>query len=325
MGAPYPWCERQWRQLQEARAAGRLHHALLLHGPAGLGKRAFAERLAASLLCQQPGPESAPCGRCRACHLFGAGSHPDLLQVSPEEADKPIRIDQIRELTAFLGYTSQFGATKIALLWPAERMNLNAANSLLKTLEEPPPASLLLMVAERPAQLPATVRSRCQKLVFQPPPAAQAREWLAGQALHGADAALLLTLAGGAPLRALAYAENRWLARRGVLFQTFQQLAQGQGDPLRAAQAWLEGDVAENLGWLVGWHMDLIRLKMTDHPPGLNHPDLREPLARIAARWPRAVLLRRLEQAQRLRHLLGTTQLNPQLALEAFLAEWAGV
>ncbi|MFO7642692.1 MAG: DNA polymerase III subunit delta', partial [Candidatus Competibacteraceae bacterium] len=161
-----PWHEPLWRQFQQSRAAGRLPHALLLAGPAGLGKLAFAKRLARALLCETPDVEGDACGRCRSCRLFQAGSHPDYRMEQPVEEGKAIRIDPIRELCGFLGFTAQYGGYKIALLEPADRLNLNAANSLLKTLEEPPGDCLLLLVTAHPARLPATVRSRCQKVSF---------------------------------------------------------------------------------------------------------------------------------------------------------------
>ncbi len=314
-----PWHAEPWVRVQRMRACGRLPHALLLSGPRGLGKARFAEALAHGLLCERPSGEGLACGACRACRLLAAGSHPDFAQVSPAEDGKVIRVDQIRELSDFLGYTSGFGGRKLVIVSPAERMNVNAANSLLKTLEEPPPRSLLLLVAERAAALPATVRSRCQTLAFAPPPAAAALAWLAPR-VGDADPAVLLALAGGAPLAALAGAEG--IARRRELFKTLLALAADQADPVRVAEAWLEGALDENLRWLAGWHMDVIRLNMATDPPRLDNPDLRAGLARLAPRLPAAEWQRRLDAVNRLRGL-AATQVNAQAMLEDFFIAWA--
>lgn len=314
-----PWHRDPWRRLMERR--GRLPHALLLTGPEGVGKEAFAVRLVRTLLCQAPGPDGEPCGRCQGCRLSRAGGHPDHVRVEPAEAGKPIKVDQIRALGAFLNFTSQFGGYKIALVVAAERMNINAANSLLKTLEEPPPASLLLLVCSHPAKLPATVRSRCQNLVMGAPDPEQVMPWLTSQ-VGDADPALLLQLAGGAPLNALAYAREGRLARRRESFKGYVDAIRGRADPVRVAESWAKGNVAENLRWLMTWHMDMIRLKMTAAPPRLANPDLREVLQRLADRLPARMLFRRLDDAIRM-HELCDTQVNSQLMLEVFLGECA--
>ncbi|MFO1428841.1 MAG: DNA polymerase III subunit delta' [Candidatus Competibacteraceae bacterium] len=317
-----PWHASQWRELLQRKAADRLPHALLCSGPAGLGKRWFAEYFAQFLFCTAPTAAGSPCGSCKPCRLFLAGNHPDYLRVEPTEEGKPIKVDQIRELVAFLSYTSQLGGYKIALLTPAERMNLNAANSLLKTLEEPPGASLLMLSSMAPAQLPATIRSRCQQLRFQLPPFETALAWL--QSRVSGDAALLLGLSGGAPLQAQTYADPAWLAHRRNLFETYCAVVNGQLDPVRAAEVWSKPEVAANLRCLIGWQMDMIRLKMMrDLPPHrLLNPDLRLALQGLAERWSPPLLFQRLDALIRL-HALCATQVNRSLLLEALLGECA--
>ncbi len=338
-----PWHQDLWRQSRERRATGRLPHALLLAGPAGLGKGLFARRLARALLCDRSDAEGNACGQCRSCRLFRAGSHPDFSVVQPEEdsksiendqpegdaggagakkkKSKAIKIEQIRDLCAFLGYTAQYGGYKIALLEPADRLNVNAANSLLKTLEEPPGNGLLLLVTAQPARLPATVRSRCQKIGFAPPTAAIAVPWLTARIADGLEPATLLDIAGGAPLAALSQADGERWRRRRELFECYQQTLAGRIDPIRAAERWTQGDLSENLRWLVGWHTDLIRLKMNVDPPRLGNPDLRSALRRWAERGAPRVLFERLDAAVRLHVLCTTTQVNAPLLLEAFLGD----
>jgi len=319
-----PWHRDPWRRIQQRRAAGRLPHALLLSGPAGLGKGLFARGLARALLCERPDAGGEACGQCRSCRLFRAGSHPDYSVVQPEEDGRIIQVDQIRALCAFLGYTAQYGGYKIALLEPADRLNVNAANSLLKTLEEPPGNSLLLLVTAQPARLPATVRSRCQKIGFDPPAMVAAVPWLAARVQPGIEPETLLEVAGGAPLAALAQADSERWHRRRELFERYEQVLAGRADPIRAAESWTRGDLAENLRWLIGWHTDLIRLKMNSEPPRLSNPDLRPALQRWADQQTPRALFERLDAAVQLHALCTTTQVNAPLLLEAFLGDAVG-
>jgi len=317
-----PWQSAQWQQLWQRQRTNRLPHALLCVGTAGLGKLLFSERLAQALLCESRDEQANPCESCRSCRLFLSGGHPDYNTAEPGESNKPIKVDQVRKLCAFLGYTSQFGGYKVALVASAELLTVNAANSLLKTLEEPPANSLLLLVTPFPSRLPATVRSRCQAVTFSEPPTEQALAWLAPYLKHSADSRLLLNLSAGAPLKALDYAADDCLSRRQALFQCYSHVLDGHIDPVAAAETWSTGDVAENLHWLIGWHMDMIRLKMAVNPPCLLNPDWRSQLQILAERSPVRLLFKRLDTALKLQTLCAKP-VNPKLMLEAFLASCA--
>ncbi len=314
-----PWQRRQWERLQARRRAGSLPHALLLAGPAGVGKTRFARRLAASLLCDEPEAAGDPCGRCRGCHLVQVGTHPDLVVVEPATGQGAILAEQVRALGGFVARTSHFDGPRVALIRAAERMNLHAANGLLKTLEEPPPGCVLVLVSAAPARLTATVRSRCQVLVFQLPARDEALGWLAPRLEAGADVPRWLDSAAGAPLEALEGARSDALARRERLLGLYTDVLRGGGDPVAVAETWCGEELARNLAWLVGWHEDMIRLKMSASPPRLQNPDLREALGRIAAGLGPRELFHRLDEARGLGRLVGT-QVNPRLMMEAFLA-----
>ncbi|MGQ0587876.1 MAG: DNA polymerase III subunit delta' [Gammaproteobacteria bacterium] len=165
--SPKAWQQERWQQVQAAHAGGRLAHALLLAGPRGAGKNHFADGLARFLLCEAGGGK--PCGQCRSCAQIAAGTHPNLMRLAPAEDKRDIAIDDVRDLLDRLRLSSHYGQAKIAIVSPADALNASGVNALLKTVEEPPPATHLMFVAERWRALPATLRSRCQILRFAPP------------------------------------------------------------------------------------------------------------------------------------------------------------
>lgn len=216
----YPWQAEAWQQWFRLRA--RLPHALLLKGPQGTGKLDFAMSLAQSLLCERPRPDGLACGECPSCHWFGQDSHPDFRLIRPdalaeaEEAEeregarkkpsKQISVDQIRTLADFANLSAHQGGHRVVLIHPAEAMNVNAANALLKTLEEPSGRMLIILVSHKPQQLLPTILSRCLALPMPLPPAAESIAWLKQQGI--ADPAPLLAQAGFAPLQAAILAEQ---------------------------------------------------------------------------------------------------------------------
>ncbi len=185
--------------LMRAASAERLHHAYLIVGPTGVGKRDFAERLSHALLCSEPA-ENAPCGKCPRCALNTAGTHPDLTRLEWIDKARVISVDQIRKLTEQLTLTTTYGPNRIAIINKAHTMTRAAANSLLKTLEEPGKGCVLILLADNDAHLPVTIRSRCQRVVLPLPDPSVALEWLREQKVSNPEIAL--EFAHGAPLRA---------------------------------------------------------------------------------------------------------------------------
>jgi len=319
---PYPWQLNLWQTLNARRASNRMPHALLLEGPAGLGKRHFAECLARALLCTAPAQGGFACGRCRSCQLALAGSHPDRLLVEPEAPGKQIVVDQIRAVGEFQVLTRNQAPHKVITIAAAENMNANAANSLLKNLEEPSAGTVMLLIAERIAQLPATLRSRCQRLTFIIPPRDTVQPWLAQQLPDPAQADLLLALSQGAPLRALALAEGDALAQRSAVFGQWLGIAKGEHAPLSVAVDYLKRDLRQVLLWCLGWTADLIRLRAAGAAAVLQNPDLRAPLQDVVNRLDLPQLLEfhdRVKSALR----LAPTSVNDQLLIEDLLVAWA--
>lgn len=239
MPLPFPWFARTWRQLQALQ--DNLPQALLLHGPRGVGKLELARHFARFVLCETPKVDE-PCGKCEGCRWFLAGQHPDFRQIEPEilappvdsedetrsasRTTKPsheIKVDQIRELADFLNIGSHRGRRRLALVHPAEAMNPNAANSLLKSLEDPALGVCFILVSNNKMRLLPTVRSRCVSQDIGLPDRAQGRKWLEAERVEQADT--WLAFAGGAPLLAKALAESE----RGALVAQLIGLLQRQG------------------------------------------------------------------------------------------------
>jgi DNA polymerase-3 subunit delta' len=163
-----PAAQAHWHRLTAAAAAGRLAHALLLAGPREADKSAFAHKLASWLLCEGTAAQK-PCGECRSCVQLAAGVHPNLLRLAPPEDKRDIAIEDIRAALERLHLSSHYGQAKVALIDPADALNVNGVNALLKTVEEPPANTHLIFVAELWRTLPPTLRSRCQILRFPRP------------------------------------------------------------------------------------------------------------------------------------------------------------
>jgi DNA polymerase-3 subunit delta' len=318
---PLPWQGELWRGLQERARQHNLPHALLFTGMAGVGKVALARQFAHSLLCEHPDATGLACGHCQACGLLAAGTHPDLAMVEPEEEGKAIPIDRIREVGTFLGLKAQYGGLQVVVIHPAEAMNRFAANSLLKTLEEPTPETLLILVSDQPSRLLPTIRSRCQQLSFPRPATDLAEAWLREQMGETVDVAVLLALADGAPLAALRLHQEGGLEARQRLAQQWLELATGQGDPLKLAKAWQDWGLRRALQWLTSWTTDLVRLKSGGRPDVISNKDLGPQLQMLAERLDLKPLFGYLDQLSEYNRWAGG-QLNAQLVLEDLMIQW---
>lgn len=259
--AALPWHEAHWARLVAARRVERLPHAILLRGPSGLGKEAFAHRLAAGLVCTAPQPDGDACGECAACRQRQAGSHPDLHRLEPEAPGRPIKIDAVRGLTAKSVLAAQPAGFRVFVINPADAMNRPAANALLKTLEEPTPRTILVLVSAHPDRLPGTIRSRCQALTFRAPGPDSARAWLQDQLPEEPSDRLdaLLGMAGGAPLRALVAREEDWDAEGRRLVEELAILKQRQINPLQLVEKWEERPLTSITAGLKRLFSDLVR------------------------------------------------------------------
>jgi DNA polymerase-3 subunit delta' len=324
----YPWLTDSRAALAVRLERGDLPHALLITGQPGVGKLALAEYLAALLLCEQRSTEQAPCGVCPGCRMVAAGTHPDRLTVTLEVDEKTgkqaatIKVDQVRWLAERLSLSSHRTGYKVVVLFPAEAMNSNAANSLLKTLEEPTDKTVLVLVCASPAQLPATIRSRCQQVRIPVPDATLAADWLAQQR-PGVEAGQYLQLAGGAPLAALQLAEAGVANDRRQQLRSLVEMLEGRLDPLVVAAQWGRDEQLQAVHWLQGWLMDLVRIRLSGNSAAIRSVDLADVLQRLAGRLDARDLFRQLEQINRVLRVADGV-LNRQLMVEEILLAWAG-
>ena len=327
-----PWHAAPLLELLSRRE--KLPHALLLYGRQGIGKVEFARAIAQSLLCESPS-HSVACGTCDACGWFRQGNHPDFRELMPEalsedevDADAPIdaeakdrkkskiiTVDQIRGIASFMTLSTHRDGFRVLLIHPAETLNANAANSLLKTLEEPPPRTLILLVTDQIGRLIATIKSRCQRVLVPAPDEAAALAWLKAQGIADADTAL--GQAGGAPLAAVAFADADYQSQRKAFLQV---LHAADADHLATAQAFEKSDLVDVITWLQTWVSDVALSRLIGEVR--HHRDQKTAISHIASRVHLPALFRyesQLRQARRTIH----HPLNARLLLEQLLISYA--
>jgi DNA polymerase III subunit delta' len=244
------WLAGSTAVLAAAHEQGRMPHALLIHEAPGAGGEWLATWAAALVLCARNKP--APCGECAACRRVRAAAHPDVRWLRPQEDSRQIRIEQVRELSAELALTSHGGGYKVGIITPADALNRFAANALLKTLEEPPARTLLILVASEPSRLPPTVLSRCQRIRIRAPGRAESVAWLTA-VRGGADWDAALDTLGEAPMQ-IVQADPAELAAVGADTRgTLDALAAGRTDPAAAAERWARSQLPLRLLCFENW------------------------------------------------------------------------
>jgi DNA polymerase-3 subunit delta' len=316
------WLQSPWKRLNQARLQERLPHALLIIGQQGCGKRLLADQLAFALLCERPDNEGQRCGECAACGWLRAGTHPDLLSLGPEEDGKAIKVDQIRALCTELSMKSHAGRYKVAMIEPAEAMNVNAANSLLKTLEEPTDSTLLILLSASPGRLPATIRSRCQRIQIATPDSSSAQRWLISRGISPEEAIRCLRLADGAPLKALKLTVSDSSRLPNQRLEQLVQIYDGRLDPLAAAGEWLGETEQQTLEWWRCWLHDMLRWQQAGRLP--EDPAMAQKLQQIVERVNSKELFRLADRVSNALNSLGSG-LNRQLLLEDLLIFWANL
>lgn len=301
----YPWQYEQWTALQQRLQMQKLPHALLLHGETGLGVDHFAERFLRTLLCCAKAP---PCRDCRACKLYASGNHPDFLEIAAEKEGGEIRVSQIRTLVEYLQTTRHYGDFKLVWIRNADAMNRAAANALLKTLEEPPSASFIMLTSHFPFRMPATVRSRCQGVRLACFGQAQACKWLAEtEAISENEARRRLVTHRWRPLlaRPVAPETSALVGDKEDFYQDIMRLCRKQNTLDKVADKWQK----QPPPLLHGWFLELAEAAIAR---ALRNPPAQAPAHRLFSFYDR----------QKYRYYSLKLNFNPRLLLEVALVEW---
>ena len=316
-----PWLQQNWAHLCDYRLQNRVPQALLITGQKGLGKQQLAFQFAASLLCAKPQDNGLGCGHCDSCLLLKAQTHPDFIQIKPEEPGKAITIGQIRSLVTRLTLKPQFDAYRVVIVNPADLMNTAAANAFLKCLEEPTERTVILLITDKPARLAATIVSRCQKLAVTRPDKKIVSAWLKQQAMQD-DPELALGLAQGAPLLALDYAKEGALDMRNDCFKAWMAIAKQRSHPVLIAEDWYKLPESPLIFWITSWIIDLIKCSYQIKADSLYNPDLKDSLQELSQQLDLKGLYKLYDLLLMSRRLLDT-QINKHCLFEDILIKWS--
>jgi len=333
----YPWQQAAWSRLQQMRE--RLPHAILFHGPLGVGKADFMETFAQALLCENVRPDGHACDACASCGWFLQNNHPDYRRVRPEALEdepaaegedgaepagksksskapsKEIKIEQIRALSDFMNISTHRQGLRVVVLYPAESLNMPASNALLKTLEEPPPGTVFLLASNSLDRLLPTILSRCRKFALPMPAHEEALAWLKEQGVQDADS--WLREQGGAPLAALQEAESGSREEMDTLLH-FLAAPSVEG-ALRTAEKLSKAALPALVAWQQRWLYDVFSMKLSGRIR--YYPRYQKELSQLAARVHTARLNRAVKAAAE-RRAVADHPLSAKLFVEDMLLEY---
>lgn len=278
---------QRFQSFQTALSTQRLSHAYVFSGIPGMGKTAFAEQLARWLLCKTQNPNES-CD-CRTCKQFSAGSHPDFLYIAPAEKNHSIKIEQVRTLSEQLSRSSHHGGYRVVLIAPADAMPLNAANALLKTLEEPPEKVIFFLIDNQKHALPSTILSRCQIIYFD-------------------ENALKIQL------------QQQDASLRNTIIDHLLQLQTPGIHPIAPAITWAKYPLSDVLDIFLLICADLGRIQQSVSHHHLLYPDAQTALKKIAQQIsPKNLNTFTATLFEKKQHVANGINLNAQLCLEALL------
>ena len=313
----YPWQQKQFDLLQDAFRQDRLSHAYLLSGASGLGKTDFARAFGTFLLCDNK--TSIACGSCRSCKQCNADTHPDLMMITPEEKSTIIKIDQIRELSEKLSQTAHSGGYQVVIMSPADSMPVQAANALLKTLEEPSGKIIIFLIDDQKCPLPLTIYSRCQKIPFSADEK-NALSWLKKTMPNEKNIDILFRLSGHAPLAVKKLSENHFLSLRDEILNHLDNIFFRQANPIAPVVNWAKQDVNRVLTILLLLCVDISRRQNNTDPEYILNLDQLPKIEKIAKKISPEALHQWIDLINEKKLFLSRgINLNMQLCLEDVL------
>ena len=309
-----PWLHTDAKRLMGLANKRRVHHAQLISGISGIGKRAFCHWLAASLLCRERS-EKGWCGDCPSCQQLLAKSHPDYTTIVPEGSGGQIKVDRVRDLIDWMQLTAGQGSYRVALIDEANALNHSSANSLLKTLEEPSENAVLILCADKVGALPATIRSRCQKTTLHMSDVDAAISWL-GE--HYENPQQALSEAQGAPFAALAHLDEKHLEEQRLLLAAWTNLLLHKSSVGKIADSLSALGTSKCLATFARW--SVLAAKKNENLPGSTNVTVENAIAEThhkltSEQWFTAHdLLLRLHRAD-------NSSFRTQAVLEGILAD----
>ena len=309
----YSWHQPAWDQLVATRSSNHLVHALLISGQSGTGKYAFATTLVNSLLCESPYEDLHACGQCKSCKTQQAGAHPDYQEIILAPDKTQIVVDQIRSLNSFLHKSRSYKAYRVVFISPAETLNINAANSLLKSLEEPAESTVIILLTSQPSSLLATIKSRCQQVHLATPTKKQSLEWLSQQTTKHTPSDLL-EMAGGRPIAALSLDESSQFESRQEFANDLSDVLEKNKTMIEVSKKWQSLSKQMLLDWQIIWVQQLIKQSFSNQSI--------KPSLRINRTYPINKLWILHDELIKLR-AIAHTSLNAQLFLENMLLSWS--
>ncbi|MEH6455402.1 MAG: DNA polymerase III subunit delta' [Cocleimonas sp.] len=277
----YPWHQSTWQKFIQARTKNHLPHAILLSGEEGIAKFPLAKRMAKSLLCMNTVSNATDaCNQCQSCKTYESGANPDFTQITLLEDKQQIGVDQIRALSEFLNYSRSYNTNRVVILNPVERMNLNAANSLLKSLEEPSAHTVIILVTAKINQLLPTIKSRCQLFNVATPSKTDSVHWLQQQSQQNQESSVdveaALEITGNKPLKAITISQED-LDSRNQFFHDLSSVISQNISITEMAKKWEKHDVETLLNWQILLIQKAIKhslstVKTTDNSSTSNNP-----------------------------------------------------
>lgn len=316
----YPWQQQTWQKLADIISYNRTPHGMIFHGIQGIGKKHLANYLAKALLCRQRQTDQTPCDQCHSCHMFAAGTHPDLFRLCLSDGTVSIGVDDVRGLTSKLSETAHLSGMQVVICDELTQLTLSAANCLLKTLEEPPGQVVFILVTANLFHVYPTIRSRCQ--LFALHAGTEGEQWLRDN-FSDQDPQQLQSWTQGAPLNAQKLIDEAYSSKREQWFKDLGQLLSSRDNVVAIAQQWQQQPIVLLVDTIFNWTLDMLKLRLVGAETTLFELSFKTTLNDWSQRTKIENLQNYLTKLLEIRHLINArANINLQLILEDLLFAW---